>query len=699
MIDRVSALITDIFQFHTDRFLTALVCLLFGMFLLCGARLRESKRGNRLFWTGIVVFLVAIGVTAALYSWRMPHGLFGSYYANPVWSDTPYIEMDSYFERGKNGQRVDRFLDFNPNDFNDRYPFSDKPFSVMWQGYAWLPADNMQLRVTSNFGTWLYVDDTLAAGNHRLDFGSPDAAPFLREGWSHNEQWAQDTSLNFVWSTASRSEFYLAVDELTDYEFIFHCLPFNYRVSQPQEVTVSLAGTRIGSVTLKEGWNTYRLPVPRTVLQQAAPGFFRVKFEYAYVTRPSDVESQSNDTRQLAAAFDFALLQKTSVQSEPMLTAPRLSRGLHRITLKAQSKAPNPFIRLAWKRSGDAAEKVIPEDALFPVSLSPEQIQQTFRLEKLGVGIAIALKSAAIVGVLALGRPTFLLFMPGLFLWMLFTPPAQESPRKSRFSLLIERIRRNSVRQCAYWAVVCVTILMVISPFTLRNYYASGQFVLITDAGGWNLWMGNNSHATGHYGFDPAFLHTTAEHMRATGNSYFDEALLFIKEQPADFLRLQWQKCLMFWRGYEIPNLMNYYFIRDHSPLLQFPLVNFVILAPLGFVGMILSVKHWQSRYLLYAFVAAQFLINVLFLTLDRYRIPVVPILSIFAAYTLRWCYRAAVERRIFSVIGIAAILVTLYVAMNYPYAAELYQQRYQRAMPLTQVFRYWDVFHFSAPE
>ncbi len=64
--------------------------------------------------------------------WKFPHGFSAQYYANPVWSDKPYVKLERYFETSDktNDQRIDRFLDFNPNDFNDHDLFSGKTASA-----------------------------------------------------------------------------------------------------------------------------------------------------------------------------------------------------------------------------------------------------------------------------------------------------------------------------------------------------------------------------------------------------------------------------------------------------------------------------------------------------------------------------------------------------------------------------------------
>lgn len=878
MMYRVFGFFTDVFCFQRDRFLTVILCLLAVVFFFSYSHLMASKRGKTLFWIGSALLIFCVVFTVGVSVWRFPHGLSGSYYDNPSWAGEP-VPATRYFETP--GRRVDRFIAFNPNDFNDRYPFSGNPFSIQWQGHVYIPGDSYQLGIESNFGTWLYVDDTLIEGPHKIDFGTPEARTYLREGWSVNEQWGEDPNLSFVWSSGRRSEFYLGVDACTDYTLIFRCIPFFYEGSPTQELTISINGVFLETIALQDGWSMYALPVPRSLLQDITPGFFRVRFTYSNVIRPSEVIAQSKDGRQIAVAFDFAAMLRFSGHVDtsgddatPAFTqSPLVSQGLHRITLHAQTQGSDPFIKFTWRQGRGNTSKVIPEDYLFPETLSPDSIQHSLPGERILLGVAIGYKIIVVIflgslvlaygilphfkrvltwnslwlggitalalgmlvcflfesrkidptfyilphgtdqlnyvffargflrgywpwyadfplrfnplvslflivthsllgedllmnkllialmsavaipllyslarnsfntpvaiiasllcalngvyifygvsllvaphvtflnilllwyvhriarkfssshavvlgilfGILALGRATFLLFLPFLFFWIFW------------------KQHQNFFRKLAYCLIISCTVLLVISPITFLNYSLAPrhQFVLITDAGGLNLWIGNNRKAEGDRNFDEKFFQETRDHMKATGNTYVDEVWLFMTAQPVDYLKLQWKKCIMFWRGYEIANLMPYYLFRENSSLLRLPFINFVILGPLSIVGLLLTSKKWKHLYLLQASVFVQVVINVAFLTLARYRIPAVPVLSIFAAYTLFSVYDAFRKRQFLSGLLVVFLCITLYAILNYPYAARLYEEYHHTKMPLIKMPRYWDLFRFYGP-
>lgn len=874
MIDAMFVFLRELRYFRTDQFLTALLGILALIFFLGYSRIVASKRGKSLFRIGIASCVIAAGLTIGLYLWRPPHGLSGSYYANSGWSDTPYVELERYFET--NGRRVDRFIDFNPNDFNDRYPFSGRPFSVKWQGWMYVPDNGYQFGVTSNFGTWLYVDDELIEGHHKIDFGTPAARAYLREGWSVDERWGEDPDLTFVWSSGERSEFYLGVDELADYQLLFRCMPFSYQGNPNRELVIYINGIALESpVVLQDGWNMYSVPVPRSVIQDKVPGFFRVKFAYSHVVRPADVMEQSKDERELGAAFDFALLRKSSDQTVVTSVAQQsrvLSQGLHRVTLKASQneKDVDSFIQFIWKRAESGRTEIISEDYLFPETFLPELIRQVLLREHILLGALTTYKLCLItllggviiiyivpcylrklrtrdvlfilgIGLFAFGiRILFLLEMkkidpdfyilplgtdqlnyvffargffrgywPGLshetffqspfisFYFILCSVLFGESLTAIRImtvlmsvgsifftyliaertfnkpvayitallcagngilifystSLLIapvviflnlaalwlvyklkERLSWQTTfalgiilgmsvlaranifllmpfllfwmlfyftdtfrRKILHYAGLCLVIIMTIMPVTLWNYFLSdGQRLVLTNSnGGITFWIGNNASSDGRFSYSRALHKETKKRMKATGSSYAREVARYIKDHPLEYLKLEYKKLKMFWRGYENGNLIPYYFFREHySNLLKFPWLNFVVIGPLGIVGMFLAIKHWRKLFLLYGFVCVQILTTLLFFALARYRLPVVPVLSMFATYAA-WYSVQQFQQKKWCPLGITiGLFLVFYFLCNVPYAMYLYQFHHGEPMPLIKIFRYWDLFH-----
>jgi hypothetical protein len=127
---------------------------------------------------------------------------------------------------------------------------------------------------------------------------------------------------------------------------------------------------------------------------------------------------------------------------------------------------------------------------------------------------------------------------------------------------------------------------------------------------------------------------------------------------------------------------------------LGLPWINFVLIAPLGIVGMALVIKQWRATFMLYSYIFIQMATTVIFHALARYRIPVVPILTVFAAYTL-WHTGKKVRMKQWQHVGIViGAVAILYLIINVPHAARLYQQHHGESFPWLYALRYWDLFH-----
>lgn len=197
-------------------------------------------------------------------------------------------------------------------------------------------------------------------------------------------------------------------------------------------------------------------------------------------------------------------------------------------------------------------------------------------------------------------------------------------------------------------------VVLLIAPFTLRNAVVGGDFVLLNSTGGISLYMGNNERANGAW-VPPAFgmrvdsplaMQVAFEQVaeRATGrelkpsevSAYWSaRALDWIFDQPGAWLTLELRKLLLFWNAREIWNNRSIDISREFSWVLRLPLLGYGVVAPLALVGMGLGARRWRELFPLYALVAVHLASALVFFVLSRYRMPVVPVLMIFAASTV----------------------------------------------------------------
>ncbi len=138
----------------------------------------------------------------------------------------------------------------------------------------------------------------------------------------------------------------------------------------------------------------------------------------------------------------------------------------------------------------------------------------------------------------------------------------------------------------------------------------------------------------------------------------------FIVHQPAHFATLLIKKFYLFWNAMEIPNNLNFYTFSQYSWLLRVLPVGFWCVGPLGMFGMILAWKACRGRMVV-AFVSMYCAVIVMFFVCDRYRLPIVPLLCIFAGYTLAVFFDWLRKREYRRILAPATVLLLLVLFVN----------------------------------
>lgn len=264
-----------------------------------------------------------------------------------------------------------------------------------------------------------------------------------------------------------------------------------------------------------------------------------------------------------------------------------------------------------------------------------------------------------VAGLFAITRPNILAVIPLICIWIFANYPSYRRAIKSSLYLILG------------------TVLLV-APITLRNIIGGGDFVLIASQGGVNFYIGNNERADGYTALLPGFGHnwqySDAEFEAAgalgkkpgtlkpseVSDYFYDKALNFIFSSPGEFLKLLLKKSYMFWNGFEISNNNNLYFLTAYIGLSFFPLYLFSIISPLGLVGAVLCFRRGR-RYWIFPFIIFGYMATVVaFFVTARFRLPLVPLLTLMAAFTAHEIIAAVIKRRIrYATIIIIFVLAT----------------------------------------
>ncbi len=274
-------------------------------------------------------------------------------------------------------------------------------------------------------------------------------------------------------------------------------------------------------------------------------------------------------------------------------------------------------------------------------------------------------------------RPNILLFIPFLIALHFANIKKREGVSPSASSTT--RIWKRQIVTITFFLL---GIMIILAAGSIRNYVVGRQFVMTTAHGGMNFYTGNNPQSLGPY-FGLPFadpnpedeikgFHAEAE--RRAGHKltdeeadklWYQESWNFVSKQPLKWLTLVARKALIFINNYEDSINLDYeVFRRESSSILNFPLITYGIVLPLGLWGIIVcGWKNYGTRLLTLYFIS-YFLASIAFFVVSEYRYPVVPVLTIFAGQGL-WFFinNQNAKRHMMKILGIVFLLISIWLA------------------------------------
>lgn len=271
-------------------------------------------------------------------------------------------------------------------------------------------------------------------------------------------------------------------------------------------------------------------------------------------------------------------------------------------------------------------------------------------------------------GCLALTRENALVFAPVVLVW------------------LFVRHRMPQRRGLAFAGAYLLGLAAALLPVALRNQYIGGEFHLTTAQLGPNLYIGNHPEADGTYAplragrGDPQFERRDATELAeaATGrrltpgdvSAYWTRrAMSFVVSQPGAWLRLMGRKLALAVNAVELGDSDDQYTVADWSAPLRLTgyVCHFGVIAPLGVLGMWLTWPRRKEIWLLHAMLAVYAAGLVAFYVFGRYRLPMAPLLMLFAGAGLAGVLQFAREASRARIVAALAVVVGAAVFCNWP--------------------------------
>jgi hypothetical protein len=246
------------------------------------------------------------------------------------------------------------------------------------------------------------------------------------------------------------------------------------------------------------------------------------------------------------------------------------------------------------------------------------------------------------IGITALLRQLFLLFVPFLFFWLWWNRPARPATASPR-PQLATRVNWPVLQGLVLATVV---IILLIAPWTVRNYRAFGTFTPLNTNAGYAFFWGNHPiYGTHFVGIlpreGPSYQDLIPAELRHLNEAALDQALLkvgigFIVADPMRYARLSLSRTreyFKFWPSAESSRLSNLARVGSFGLFLPFMLYGLWTAGRHAW----LAENHYQRAAicLLLLFMAIYTAIHLLTWALIRYRLPVDAILLIFAAVGL----------------------------------------------------------------
>jgi Flp pilus assembly protein TadD len=220
------------------------------------------------------------------------------------------------------------------------------------------------------------------------------------------------------------------------------------------------------------------------------------------------------------------------------------------------------------------------------------------------------------------------------------------------------------------------------APCWIHNYFIARDPALLSAHGGVNFWIGNNPTANGYPRFPPglragqiAMLEdsiTSAEKAvgrplkRAEVSAFWKaKAREYIAAHPKEWLRLMCIKLRNFWNSFQYDDLSIITNLREQGVAL--PGVYFGLIAIFGLPGMILAWRFVPvSRWIASAILLLMGALLTVFVT-ERYRLPVIPGLLVFAAYGLAFVWNGIVSLNYQRCTAYAGILAVSTIFVSWP--------------------------------
>ncbi|MCI0452436.1 MAG: glycosyltransferase family 39 protein, partial [Candidatus Latescibacteria bacterium] len=304
------------------------------------------------------------------------------------------------------------------------------------------------------------------------------------------------------------------------------------------------------------------------------------------------------------------------------------------------------------------------------------------------------------LGLATITRPSVMVFFPAvpLAIWLAWRRASGRpaagvtggAPAASGGGVTGDRTRRAAFSGwIAQSLVVAAACAIPILPVMIRNYAVAKAIVPVGASGGVNFWIGNNPVSDGSTaivpgtradwwgGYEDAIAMAEKDvgrklKLAEVSDYYFKKGFEYIRESPSDATAHMLKKFQMFWGAGERANDKYIYFFWHLAKMKYVPLPGFWLVAPIAVLGGVLLWRRRSELVMFYSFVILYSLGVIAFFVNARFRLPIIPVLCLFAAYGGVYVWRAFREKQ-FGLIKAVLVIAAAAALVNSDY---LYQKQ-----------------------
>lgn len=255
------------------------------------------------------------------------------------------------------------------------------------------------------------------------------------------------------------------------------------------------------------------------------------------------------------------------------------------------------------------------------------------------------------VGFAILAKENMLIMLPGLIFWLYLCS------------------RKTSYRLATHTGVgMALGIVLILGLLMARNMAVGVRPLAISSRGAIEFISGNVPQASGVGWAISPNTNRIVEASDGKMTKVIWEVLKENREDPLGLVSQQFRKLFVLISDYEYPNNISLYVEKRYVSFFSFPWPGFSAILAFGLLGIVIVIRRWRELFPLYVYLGLYTIGTVAFYIIARFRIPLMPVLIVFAGVALAKILQASIERKfLFGLALVVSAIILIVLGRSYP--------------------------------